>query len=51
MKLVVTVPFGAYQVGDQITDADAIKAILGSEQSAYVVQVAADPPAKTGAKA
>ncbi|WP_175582356.1 hypothetical protein [Cupriavidus metallidurans] len=47
MKLRVTVPFGAYQIGDEITDADAIKAILGSEQAAYVVQVKADPPPKS----
>jgi|Deesub1362B_J571_1020462.scaffolds.fasta_scaffold145304_2 hypothetical protein len=50
MKLVVTAPFGAYQVGDQITDADAIQSILGSEQAAFVVQVAADPPPKSKSK-
>ncbi|MFV0916101.1 hypothetical protein ABNQ24_12300 [Ralstonia pseudosolanacearum] len=42
MKLVVKDAFGTYKPGDEITDPDAIKAILGSEQAAYVVQVAAD---------
>ena len=46
MKLVVTVPFGTYTQGDEITDQDAIQAVLASEQSAYVVQVSDDAPPK-----
>ncbi|CAJ0705840.1 hypothetical protein [Ralstonia holmesii] len=46
MKLVVNVPFGTYQQGDEITEPDAVQAVLASEQSAYVVQVANDPPPK-----
>ncbi|CAJ0698817.1 hypothetical protein [Ralstonia holmesii] len=46
MKLVVNVPFGTYQQGDQITDPDAVQAVLASEQSAFVVQVADDAPPK-----
>lgn len=46
MKLVVNVPFGTYQQGDEITEPDAVQAVLASEQSAYVVQVAYDPPPK-----
>jgi hypothetical protein len=45
MDLIVTSQFGAYQVGDRITDQAAVKAIVESEQSAYVTQVAsASPP-------
>ena len=51
MKLVVTVPFGTYKQGDEITDQDAIQAVLASEQSAYVVQVADDAPQKLKSKA
>lgn len=46
MKLVVNVPFGTYKQGDEITDQDAIQAVLASEQSAYVVQVSDDAPPK-----
>ena len=53
MNLVVLHAFGNYQKGDQIADADKVKAILESEQAAYVVKVAAQddpgaPKAKTG---
>ena len=46
MKLVVTVPFGTYKQGDESTDQNAVQAVLASEQSAYVVQVADDTPPK-----
>jgi hypothetical protein len=46
MKLVVTTPFGRYEIGDEITDADTVASILASEQAAYVTHVAADPPPK-----
>ncbi|WP_331693493.1 hypothetical protein [Pandoraea sputorum] len=53
MNLVVLHAFGDYQKGDQITDAAKVAAILDSEQSAYVVKVAApddmgDAKPKTG---
>lgn len=37
MKLTVTVPFGAYVRGQQITDLLTIAAILNSDQAAFVV--------------
>ncbi|MCK4121401.1 hypothetical protein HFK83_03325 [Ralstonia pseudosolanacearum] len=46
MKLVVKDAFGTYKPGDEITDPDAVQAVLASEQSAYVVQVADDTPPK-----
>lgn len=51
MKLVVKDAFGTYKPGDEITDPDAVQAVLASEQSAYVTKVAADPPAKKADKA
>ncbi|CBJ38331.1 conserved protein of unknown function [Ralstonia solanacearum CMR15] len=46
MKLVVIVPFGTRQHGDEITEPAEVQAVLASEQAAYVVQVADDPPPK-----
>jgi hypothetical protein len=46
MQLRVIEPFGSYKPGDLIADAKAVKAVLESEQSQYVVKVA-DPPAPT----
>jgi hypothetical protein len=37
--LTVITPFADYQRGDQIKDADAMQAILGSHNSHHVVQV------------
>ncbi|MGT2505674.1 hypothetical protein [Cupriavidus basilensis] len=46
MKLIVTTPFGGYQIGEEITDPAAVAAVLASDQAAYVTQVAVDPPPK-----
>ncbi|WP_198173295.1 hypothetical protein [Cupriavidus sp. USMAA2-4] len=47
MILRVISPFNGYQVGDEITDAKEVDAVLASEQSANVVKVAAPAaPAK-----
>nr|DAT37700.1 MAG TPA: hypothetical protein [Caudoviricetes sp.] len=47
MKLIVTTPFGGYQIGDEITDPAAVAAVLESDQAAYVTRVAiVDPPPK-----
>ncbi|MCK8648879.1 MULTISPECIES: hypothetical protein [Pseudomonadota] len=46
MKLVVKDEFGPYKQGDEITDPDVMQAVLASEQSAFVVQVADDTPPK-----
>ncbi len=47
MKLVVIQAFESYSVGDEITEQEAIDAILVSEQSAFVVKVAvSSKPAK-----
>lgn len=40
MKLVVIHAFADYKIGDEIKDAETIKAILESEQAQYVVKVA-----------
>lgn len=40
MQLRVIEPFGSYKPGDLIADAKAVKAVLESEQSQYVVKVA-----------
>lgn len=44
MKLVVTHAFGPYAIGDSITDADEIAAVL-DERSGSVVKTASDSPA------
>ncbi|WP_183031741.1 hypothetical protein [Cupriavidus sp. UME77] len=46
MILRVISPFNGYQIGDEITDAQEVAAILASEQSNNVVKVAA-PPVKS----
>ncbi|MBR8182094.1 hypothetical protein KDW54_06735 [Burkholderia ambifaria] len=43
MQLRVIEPFGSHKPGDLIADVKAVKAVLESEQSQYVVKVA-DPP-------
>lgn len=49
MNLCVTEPFGEYAKGDIITDAEAIAAILASEQARFVVKIPA--PDNSSAKA
>jgi hypothetical protein len=39
MKLVVKLPFANYQVGDEITDADKVAAIVASEHQHNVLKV------------
>lgn len=41
----VTQPFAAYVVGDAITDAKTIKAILASDNATFVVAAADEEPA------
>lgn len=43
MKYVATQAFGQYAQGAEITDKEAIDAILASEQAAFVVRVPDDP--------
>lgn len=50
MHLVVLHAFGGYQTGDRITDAETVAKILDSEQSAYVVKVAAPDDTGTAGK-
>ena len=40
--LIVVRPFGSWQVGDVVTDAESIDTILGSEHADHVVRI--DPP-------
>ena len=40
MKLVVTTAFQNYSVGEDITDMDTVKTILGGDQASNVVKVA-----------
>lgn len=40
MKLTVTRAFGAYAVGDEITEPDEVAAVLASDNSANVVKTA-----------
>lgn len=40
MKLTVTRAFGAYAVGEEITDADEVAAILASDNAENVVKTA-----------
>ncbi len=47
MNLVVLHAFGEYQKGDRITDVDKVAAVLDSEQTAFVVKVAAAEEAGT----
>lgn len=44
--LVVTVPFGDYAKGDQITDATAMEAALVDHDAHVVRTTIEDPPAK-----
>lgn len=37
--LVVVRPFGAYRIGDVVTDADAVQRILTSEHADHVVRI------------
>ncbi|NMM21841.1 MAG: hypothetical protein HHJ15_18130 [Rhodoferax sp.] len=49
MKLTVTRAFGAYAVGDEITDPQEVRAVLSSDNAANVVKTlasAAPPIAK-----
>ncbi|HTW27867.1 MAG TPA: hypothetical protein VME92_12125 [Acetobacteraceae bacterium] len=46
--LVVVRPFGSFQRGDVITDADAIKTVLQGEQAAHVVRVLRSSATKEG---
>jgi hypothetical protein len=47
MKLIVTTPFGGYEIGHEITDPGAVAVVLESDQAAYVTRVAiVDPPQK-----
>ncbi len=40
--LIVVRPFGPYRVGDVVSDAEAVSAVLASEHSEHVVRI--DPP-------
>jgi hypothetical protein len=42
--LVVVQPFGPHHRGDLITDADAVKAVLASENAARVVRIVLPMP-------
>jgi len=44
MPLTVTSPFDGHAVGDTITDADAVAAILASEAARFVVRTGDDTP-------
>lgn len=44
MHLVVKSPFEGYQIGDQITDPDAVKKIGDDHRASFVIRVAGDPP-------
>jgi hypothetical protein len=44
MDLLVVRPFGAYAVGDRITDADTIIQLLRDENASKLVRVAPLPP-------
>lgn len=48
LKLVVTNPFASYVVGDEITDAEAVKAVLDGPNWPSVVKTTADEPEPTG---
>lgn len=44
MKLIVSIPFAAFEKGAEITDPHLIDEILASEQQANVIKVAAPGP-------
>jgi hypothetical protein len=45
MHLIVTAPFAKHAIGEHITDAGEVAAILASENVAHVVKTAAPPAA------
>lgn len=48
IKLIVTEPFGEYVLGDEITDAATVQAVLDGENAGHVVPVQApEAPAST----